>query len=66
MGTQALFAGLIFDEQGNPVEVTYIGDESVYVVNDTGFHRHIPSIDVDRQIVKSMVDQIKNLLNLFV
>ena len=59
MGTQALFAGLIFDEQGNPVEVTYIGDESVYVVNDTGFHRHIPSIDVDRQIVKSMVDQIK-------
>jgi hypothetical protein len=59
MVAQALFAGLIFDEKGDPVEVTHIGDESVYVVNDAGFHRHIPSIDVDRQVVNSMMEQIK-------
>ncbi len=51
MPRQALFAGLVIDENDNPVETTYIGDEPFYVVNDAGFHRHIPAEQVDRQVL---------------
>lgn len=59
MSRQAVFSGLIVDENGNPVETTYIGDEAAYVVNDAGFHRHIPSEQVDRQILDYMRRQIE-------
>lgn len=58
MPRQALFTGLIVDEYDQPVETAYVGDEPCYVVNDAGFRRHIPSIDIDRQILKSMTNQI--------
>ncbi|MHC1770775.1 MAG: hypothetical protein AB9907_03395 [Flexilinea sp.] len=54
----ALFTGLIIDEFDHPVEVERIGQETYYVVNDAGFLRHIPSEDVDRQILKTFTDQI--------
>ena len=54
MAYQPLFKGLIFDENDQPVEVTYIGDEPCYVVNDAGFLRHIPSEPVDRQVLGMM------------
>ena len=56
---QPLFAGLIVDEYGNPVETTTVGSESMYVVNDMGFRRHVPSEQVDRQVLKMMAEQIK-------
>lgn len=59
MPRQALFAGLIVDEFGKPVEASYVGDEPMYVVNDQGFRRHIPSEQVDRQVLKMMTEQIK-------
>jgi hypothetical protein len=59
MPKQAIFAGLIIDEYGKPVETTFVGDEPMYVVNDHGFRRHIPSEQVDRQVLKLMTDQIK-------
>ena len=59
MTRQAVFAGLVVDEQGNSVEVSYVGDEPCYVVDDAGFHRHIPSIQVDRQVLKIMQEQIE-------
>lgn len=58
MAKNALFTGLIIDEFDYPVEVERIGQETYYVVNDAGFLRHIPSEDVDRQILKSFTDQI--------
>ena len=58
MAKNALFTGLIIDELDHPVEVERIGQETYYVVNDAGFLRHIPSEDVDRQILKSFTDQI--------
>lgn len=54
MARQPLFGGLVFDENDNPVEITYIGDESFYVVDDAGFRRHIPSEQVDRQVLEAM------------
>jgi hypothetical protein len=57
--SQPLFAGLIVDEYGNAVETGTVGDESMYVVNDYGFRRHIPSEQVDRQVLKLMAEQVK-------
>lgn len=56
---RALFPGLVFDEQDNPAEVVYIGDEPCYVVDDDGFRRHIPSEQVDRQVLDAMAAQIE-------
>lgn len=59
MPKQALFAGLVFDEYDNPVEVNYVGSDPFYVVDDAGFHRHIPSEHVDRQVLESMRESIE-------
>ncbi len=59
MASQALFSGLIVDEFDNPVETVYVGSEPMYVVNDQGFRRHIPSEQVDRQVLEIMAGQIK-------
>ena len=59
MAQEPIFAGLVFDEKDNPVEVTQVGDESFYVVDDDGFRRHIPSEQVDRQVLNMLGDQIE-------
>ncbi len=59
MPTEPLFAGLVFDEDDQLVETTYIGSEPCYVVDDNGFKRHIPSADVDRQVLNLMKDGIE-------
>ena len=59
MATEPLFAGLVFDEDDQLVETTYIGSEPCYVVDDNGFKRHIPSADVDRQVLNLMKDGIE-------
>lgn len=56
---QPLFQGLIFDENDQPVDVAMVGDEPMYVVNDAGFHRHIPSESVDRQVLNMMGKMIE-------
>ena len=57
--TKPLFPGLVFDENDEPVELAYVGGEPFYVVNDAGFHRHIPSQEVDRQVLNILREQIK-------
>lgn len=54
-----LFAGLVFDEFDCPAEISYVGDEPCYVVDDAGFRRHIPSEQVDRQVLQHMQSLIK-------
>lgn len=54
MPGEPLFKGLIVDEDDHPVEITRIGGESFYVVNDAGFLRHIPSIQVDKQVLDTI------------
>ncbi|UCD40747.1 MAG: hypothetical protein JSV69_09075 [Chloroflexota bacterium] len=58
MTRQPLFSGLVFDENDNPVDVTYVGGEPFYVVDDDGFLRHIPSEQVDRQVLEAMRELI--------
>lgn len=54
MAKNALFNGLVIDENDRPVSSTLVGEESFYVVDDQGFLRHIPSEHVDRQVLAEM------------
>jgi hypothetical protein len=58
MQRQPIFAGLVVDEANRPVATAYVGDEPCYVVDDSGFLRHIPSEQVDRQVLEVMRKQI--------
>lgn len=58
MAQKPLFEGLVFDEFDKPVEVAIVGNESFYVVDDAGFFRHIPTEEVDRQVLESMRELI--------
>ncbi len=59
MARQPLFAGLVFDEFGNPAESALVGEEPCYVVNDAGFRRHIPSEQVERAVLRQMAEMMK-------
>jgi hypothetical protein len=54
MPRQPIFAGLVVDEADRPAETAFVGDEPCYVVDDGGFLRHIPSEQVDRQVLEKM------------
>ena len=58
MPNQAVFAGLVFDDFDRPTDIVYVGEEPCYVVNDAGFHRHIPAEQIDRQVLENMADLI--------
>ncbi len=55
---EPLFAGLVVDEFDNPVEFVTVGEEPCYVVDDGGFRRHIPSEQVDRQVLEIMAESV--------
>ena len=59
MPRQPLFAGLVVDEFGNIAESALVGEEPCYVVNDSGFRRHIPAGQVDKQVLAQMADLLK-------
>jgi len=66
MTRQPLFAGLVFDELDHLVETVYVGADPCYVVNDAGFRHHIPSEQVDHQVlneIKSMIQGHEDLLS---
>ena len=51
MSNKAVFEGLVFDEAGRPLEVTTVGGEAQYVIDDQGFRRHIDTAVIDRQVI---------------
>lgn len=59
MALNALFNGLVYDEQDNLVEVAHIGSDAHYVVDDGGFHRHINAEVVDRQVLQVLLQQLE-------
>ena len=59
MSKTPLFAGLIVDEFDRPVDSAYVGAEPCYVVDDDGFHRHIPAEKIDRQVLAKMGELIE-------
>ncbi len=59
MAKQALFAGLVVDENDHAAETAIVGDEPFYVVDDAGFKRHIPAEQIDRQVLQKMQEMMK-------
>jgi hypothetical protein len=59
MSKQALFAGLVVDENDCAADTAIVGGEAFYVVDDAGFKRHIPAEQVDRQVLGQMQEMMK-------
>lgn len=48
---RALFEGLVYDETGNLVETTFVGQEPHYVIMDGDFKRHVAADEIDHQVI---------------
>lgn len=59
MPAKPLFTGLVYDDNDQIVEITTVGTEPCYVVDDDGFRRHIPSEQVDRQVLDKFRELIE-------
>src|SRR6185503_12191567 len=59
MPRQTLFTGLVVDENGNAAESASVGGEAMYIVDDAGFRRHIPSEQVDRVVLSQIAGMMK-------
>jgi hypothetical protein len=60
MAKQALFTGIVYDERDLPVEVTFVGGDAFYIVDDCGFHRHVDAEHVDRQVLSVFIEQLQD------
>jgi hypothetical protein len=55
---EPFFSGLVFNELGEPVESTTVGDEPFYAISDGDFKRHVEAAQVDRQVLIQMKEVI--------
>ncbi len=55
---RAMFQSLIYNEDGEPVDVAYLGREAHYVIPDGDFKRHVEAKTIDRQVVDWLQQQI--------
>lgn len=58
---QAIFAGLIQNEAGEPVEVAYLGGDAFYVIPDGDFRRHVEAIQVDEEVLRRLREQFEGI-----
>jgi hypothetical protein len=59
MARHSLFSGLVIDEFDRTLEVTLVGGNAFYVVDDDGFRRHVESEYVDRQVLRHLYEMIQ-------
>ncbi len=57
--SHAMFAGLVFNQAGQPAEVAYIGGEAHYVILDDDFRRHVAAREVDRQVLAHLREMME-------
>lgn len=58
MARAAFFAGLVYDQDGNPLQAAMVGETPCYVILDGEFRRHIAAESVDRQVLASFREQM--------
>ena len=58
-GEDPLFADLVFNEDGEPAQVTTIGGEGFYAIPEDDFLRHVEASHIDRQIVHRLQERIR-------
>jgi hypothetical protein len=54
-----VFEGLVVDESDHPLKTAYVGVEPFYVLDDSGFLRHISAEKIDREVLKLMMSEVK-------
>jgi len=59
VSNKAIFAGLVIDEAGRPLDVDQVGNDATYVIDDDGFKRHIDAAQIDRQVLNILQEQIE-------
>jgi len=55
---EPLFAGLVYNEEGEPVKATRVGEEPFYAIPDDDFLRHVEASVVDRQVVSELKERL--------
>jgi hypothetical protein len=55
-----MFAGLVFDEAGDPAKTSFVGEDAVYIVDDDDFLRHIDAAQVDRAVLRFLREQVED------
>ena len=63
---QALFSGLISNQDGEPVDVAYVGGEAFYVIPDGDFRRHVEAAKVDNQVLAMLHERITGMQDVIV
>ena len=61
MERQALFAGLIYNQAGEPAQLAYIGGVAHYAIPDEGFLRHIEAREIDDVVIAHLKEQITSM-----
>ena len=59
MARTAVFEGLVSDEFGQAVNVGHLGDQAYYIVDDVGFERYVLAETVDRQVLRTLSEQMQ-------
>jgi len=59
MARTAVFEGLVSDEFGQAVNVGHLGDQAYYIVDDAGFERYVLAETVDRQVLRTLSEQMQ-------
>lgn len=49
---RAIFADLVYDENGEQVKTTFVGTEPNYIIMDGDFKRHVAAEVIDRQVIE--------------
>ena len=58
---QAIFSGLIQNEEGQQVDVRYLGGEAFYVIPDGDFLRHVEAAAVDDEVLHRLREQMSGM-----
>ncbi len=56
--SKAIFANLVYSENGEPVENTFIGLEPHYIIMDGDFKRHVAAEKIDNQVIDWLQQQV--------
>jgi hypothetical protein len=56
---EPIFKGLVFSDQGKPLSTVKVGEAWFYVLEDSGFDRHIAARPLDESILRWLWDQIR-------
>ena len=56
---EPLFKGLVVDENDRVVQTGMIGSEPCYIIDDAGFKRHVPSEQIDLEVLAKLGEQVK-------